>query len=315
MKPYTGGGDYIFVSYSHKDADRVYPIIEYFLNEGYNIWYDEGIDPGTEWDENIAAHLNGCVGILAFLSENYLNSENCKDELNYARDLGKGRVLVYLEPVELPAGMAMRLNRIQALHRYKYDKMDDFFAELTKAPLFKENDVSSKEYKQAAAPIEDKPEAEVKPETNAKPVVEVKAEAGTKKGAETKPASDVKAGITKKDFLKKEEYRIAGNCIFGSAIAIYVFAVVMMFVGGLIGGMILIAFTVLAQLRLNQWFAVVGAVVAIIFSFILPFFIIVLLAVIFFMLCLLETDRLYRHYLTDGEILPFTPGKGLFVKK
>ena len=243
------------------------------------------------------------------MSENYLSSENCKDELNYARDLGKGRVLVYLEPVELPAGMAMRLNRIQALHRYKYDKMDDFFAELTKAPLFKENDVSSKEYKQAAAPIDDKPEAEIKPEAEAKPVVEVKAEAGAK------PARDVKAGITKKDFLKKEECRMAGYCIFGSAIAIYVFAVVMMFVGGLVGGMILIAFTILAQLRLNQWFAVVGAVVAIIFSFILPFFIIVLLAVIFFMLCLLEVDRLYRHYLTDGEILPFTPGKGLFVKK
>ena len=145
MKPYSGAGNYIFISYSHKDTDRVYPVIDHLINMGYHIWYDEGIDPGTEWDENIAGHLNGCVGILAFLSENYLNSENCKDELNYARDLGKDRVLIYLESVELPSGMAMRLNRIQALHKYKYSDMGDFFTELTKAPLFGKNDISSHE--------------------------------------------------------------------------------------------------------------------------------------------------------------------------
>ena len=43
-----------------------------------------------------------------------MKSDNCKDELNFARDLQKERLLVYLENVKLPLGMAMRLNRLQA---------------------------------------------------------------------------------------------------------------------------------------------------------------------------------------------------------
>jgi hypothetical protein len=250
---------------------------------GYHIWYDEGIDPGTEWDENIASHLSGCVGILAFMSANYLSSENCKDELNYARDLGKDRVLVYLEQVELPAGMAMRLNRIQALHKYKYNKSDDFYTELIKAPLFKENNVAPKENE--VAPASD--------------------EAIVPNVAKSEERSD----ITKNDFIKKEECRTAGYCIFGGTIAVCVLAVVMMFVGGIMGGAILIAVTILAQLRLNQWFAVAGVAVALVYSFILPIFIVVLLAALFLMLCLFEVNRLYNHYITEGELLPFMPYK------
>ena len=104
IRAYAGNGDYIFVSYAHRDSARVYPILEQMQQDGYRVWFDEGIDPGTEWDENIAAHVCGCNYFIAFLSGNYLASDNCKDELNYARDLGKKRLLVYLEDVQLPAG-------------------------------------------------------------------------------------------------------------------------------------------------------------------------------------------------------------------
>ena len=40
--------EYIFVSYSHKDADEVFPELLRFHEEGYNIWYDEGIFGGTK---------------------------------------------------------------------------------------------------------------------------------------------------------------------------------------------------------------------------------------------------------------------------
>ena len=296
MKPYTGDGDYIFISYSHKDKEQVYPVIDHFIEKGYHIWYDEGIDPGTEWDENIANHLKGCIGIFAFLSENYLNSENCKDELNYARDLGKERVLIYLEPVELPAGMAMRLNRIQAIHKYKYNDQGDFFTELTKAPMFEKYDVSSHEYHEDVI-TEDN--TDILPENK-----DAKNDGVTDDGI-----------ITKKDFIKKEEYRAAGYCIFGAAISIYVFAVVMMFLGDIVGSIIIVAFTLLAQIKLNQWYALVAAAVALGFGFILPFFFIPLLAVTFLILCLLEVDRLYKQYLTSGQLLPFNPFKGLFAKK
>ena len=134
----------IFISYSHRDSDRVHPLIERLKSEGFEVWYDKGIDPGTEWDENIAMHLKQCSGIIAFLSENYIESDNCRDELNYARDLGKERLLIYLESVELPAGMAMRLNRIQAIHKYKYKSDDAFYREFTKAPMLKKDEDPNK---------------------------------------------------------------------------------------------------------------------------------------------------------------------------
>ena len=80
---------YIFISYSHKDSEKVVEIMNGLRKAGYNMWYDDGIDPGTEWDENIAAHLRNCTYFIAFVSKEYINSKNCKDELNFSRDIDK----------------------------------------------------------------------------------------------------------------------------------------------------------------------------------------------------------------------------------
>lgn len=111
---------YIFISYSHRDSNLVLPIISRLSAEGYNVWYDAGIEAGSEWDENIASHIGRCSYFIAFVSKNYINSKNCKDELNYSRDLDKEQFLIHLEDVELPGGMAMRMNRIQAIYWNKY---------------------------------------------------------------------------------------------------------------------------------------------------------------------------------------------------
>ena len=118
LKPYKGDQPYIFISYAHKDRNSVIPVIRSMTEDGYRIWYDEGIDPGTEWDENIASHVKNCRMFIAMMSDNYLASTNCRDELNYARDLEKDRVLVYLSDVQLEGGMRMRLSRLQNIHKY-----------------------------------------------------------------------------------------------------------------------------------------------------------------------------------------------------
>ena len=131
--PYKGELPFIFVSYAHKDANRVWPIVERMQADGYRVWYDEGIDPGTEWDENIAAHVADCGYFIALLSENYMASNNCKDELNFAREQGKPRLLVYLEDVNLPQGMALRLGRIQAIFMDRYQEKSKFYQKLYEA--------------------------------------------------------------------------------------------------------------------------------------------------------------------------------------
>lgn len=131
--PYDGDKPYVFVSYSHKDSHAVMAIIRNMVADGYRVWYDEGIDPGTEWDKNIAEHIEGCGYFIAFVSKNFLASSNCKDELTFARDLEKNRFLVYLEQVELPAEMRMRMSRIQNIHKYAYTDDRDFYAKFYRA--------------------------------------------------------------------------------------------------------------------------------------------------------------------------------------
>ena len=113
---YMGEEPYIFVSYSHKDSERVWPIIARLQADRFRVWYDDGINPGTEWDSNIASHIKNCSFFLVFISENYLASENCKDELSFVRELKKNRVLAYLDEVALPDEMQMRLGRLQAIY-------------------------------------------------------------------------------------------------------------------------------------------------------------------------------------------------------
>ena len=72
IKPYEGKKDYIFISYSHRDKEQVYPIIEQLQRDGYRVWYDEGIHPGSEWPEIIAEHLNDSAICFAFVTQNYL---------------------------------------------------------------------------------------------------------------------------------------------------------------------------------------------------------------------------------------------------
>ena len=132
-KPYKGDENYIFISYSHRNIKEVLEFIEVLQNNGYNVWYDEGIDPGAEWDENIAKHIEGCAYFIAFVTKEYIDSQNCRDELSFARDLDKERLLIYAEDVDLPKGMQMRLNRLQAIYKHKYADPKEFYNKVFEA--------------------------------------------------------------------------------------------------------------------------------------------------------------------------------------
>lgn len=289
MKPYTGDKGYIFISYSHKDTDRVFPIIEDLSENGYRVWFDEGIDPGTEWDENIAAHMKECAGILAFVSENYLNSDNCKDELNYARDLGKGRIIIYLEEVELPAGMAMRLNRIQAIHKYKYKKQEEFYDELRKAPMLKECDVRSGD----AAEEEAEPELKEQAVDTAQNKIEDKS-------------------LSKSELLNKAEYQLAKKSIWITAAGMYIILFVMCIFGFLVGGVITGILTILAQFRMNYIFSLIAAGISLVFVFFSsPLYLIILAGGLFISFVLFEFDRIYKEYRVSGVRPPYEPLKSI----
>jgi|TARA_Y100000310_G_scaffold200121_2_gene200134 serine/threonine-protein kinase len=81
---YQGDEPYIFVSYSHEDSDVVFSEIQWLKDQGFNIWYDEGINPGSEWRRELAESIEASSLFLYFITPSSVTSEHCEREVNYA---------------------------------------------------------------------------------------------------------------------------------------------------------------------------------------------------------------------------------------
>lgn len=121
---YKGNDPYIFVSYCHRDDTRVWPMIEGLQKRGMRVWYDAGIEWGNHWDEVIFEHLSGCACVVAFVTRDFLQSENCMDEISYAKDEKKGPFLIFLDDLELTGMMKYRYGRLQALNLHQFASAD-----------------------------------------------------------------------------------------------------------------------------------------------------------------------------------------------
>lgn len=95
--PYEGSAPYLFVSYSHRDTERVLAVIRDIRAARLRLWYDEGIPAGSDWPRAIERHLRACDTALLFLSPPAMGSPNCTSEVITARELGKPIVVVPLD--------------------------------------------------------------------------------------------------------------------------------------------------------------------------------------------------------------------------
>lgn len=115
---YRGNEPYIFISYAHADADTVFPIIKQFYDQGYHIWYDEGIAPGNEWTNEIADALEGAAVFLVFLTPDSEKSINVRDEINFAINDNKPFLGIHLKETDLTGGLKLRVGTKQAILKY-----------------------------------------------------------------------------------------------------------------------------------------------------------------------------------------------------
>ena len=126
-------GPFLFISYAHKNKARILPIIHRLQQDGYRVWYDNDIHPGTEWPEIIASRVEQCAVFLPFMTKEYMLSENCKRELHYAGDQNKTRTLVFLEQVELTSGMKLQHGLQQAILAFSFSDPEELFRRLYEA--------------------------------------------------------------------------------------------------------------------------------------------------------------------------------------
>jgi hypothetical protein len=119
FESYAGNEPYIFASYAHKDGQAVFPVLQALHREGYRVWYDEGIDPGNEWADEIGKWLELASVFLVFISKQSVNSRNVRNEISFALELDKRFLAIHIENTTLPRGLRLRMGDIQAIMKWR----------------------------------------------------------------------------------------------------------------------------------------------------------------------------------------------------
>ena len=129
---YNGTEPYVFVSYAHADSAEVFRQIAWMQSMGLNIWYDEGIEPGSRWTDFLAEKVQGSSLVLYMVTEQSVASVHCRNEIEFALETDRQILLVYLEPAELAAGQRLTLSSRQAILKYDIGR-DDYSRKLVDA--------------------------------------------------------------------------------------------------------------------------------------------------------------------------------------
>ena len=97
FEAYTGDEPYLFVSYSHRDTAKVYPILDALHDRKYRIWYDESCENGNDFRDELRHRIEGCSAVVLFVSQASMTSPFCGMEIIVARENGKRLYPIYLE--------------------------------------------------------------------------------------------------------------------------------------------------------------------------------------------------------------------------
>ena len=110
---YGGNEPYLFISYAHDDANRVYPILKELYEAGWDLWYDEGIKTTERYLPVIADSLRRCAAFVLMLTNRCLERPFIMEyELTYARQRGIPIIPVLLEELNQPSWLWIEVNSL-----------------------------------------------------------------------------------------------------------------------------------------------------------------------------------------------------------
>lgn len=109
FEAYEGNEPYVFVSYSHRDEETVYPILDLLYDRRFRIWYDESCETGNDFRQELRSKIEGAEAILLFVSANSMGSRFCGMEVIVARENNKRIFPVFLEEGVVPPAFDMLL--------------------------------------------------------------------------------------------------------------------------------------------------------------------------------------------------------------
>jgi len=115
-------GTFVFAGYAHKDKALAYPELRRIRSWGTRIWYDEGIEPGREWSEEIANALQKAAAFIVLITPAAVRSKDVKNEIRLALSWGKPFIAIHLVRTKLPLGLELQMGAVQAIKRWQMDE-------------------------------------------------------------------------------------------------------------------------------------------------------------------------------------------------
>jgi hypothetical protein len=102
----------IFFSYKSADRDRVSVIHDVLTAEGFDVFWDQQVEAGIDWDTWIRNHLTQAKCVVVFWSKQSIASDNVRHEATVAKRQNK-LIHVMLDPLT-PEEFPMGLYTVQA---------------------------------------------------------------------------------------------------------------------------------------------------------------------------------------------------------
>lgn len=115
----ASGRRYVFVCYAHDERAVVLDQIRWLRDDGFDVWFDEAIEAGNRWSEDLARAVEGCAAVLYFLSPRSATSRYCLDEIHFALECGRPIVPAEIEPVTLTPGLRLSLGGTHRIFMYR----------------------------------------------------------------------------------------------------------------------------------------------------------------------------------------------------
>ena len=116
--------DRIFISYDHHSLEVITPDVELIGESGLACWHDKRLEGGSDWQNEIATAIQSAPAVVCFLSQRFLQSEHCMNEVSFAVGCGKPLLPVFQQHLDLPPGLQLVLGRVQAIKKYQLDEAD-----------------------------------------------------------------------------------------------------------------------------------------------------------------------------------------------
>ena len=130
----------VFISYAHRDASLIQPLINALADKDYSVWRDKDIVVGKAWSEQIADAIKRCAYkgfYIVVITQESINSLWVEEEFSYALSLDALIIPIVVGQPDIPPNIQFlmaekRFFSVESPTEKNYKKVIDYMDEVVR---------------------------------------------------------------------------------------------------------------------------------------------------------------------------------------